>query len=259
MGRQLVSGENVGNAAKEAVRNFGWLNAALYFAARGLSILTFGAVRIVKYYVVAQPVPAKPLLPSGARTDLLIVRTFAGDRIVADFPRPPEVVAWRFSAGGLCFTARKGDRFVGFLWLHDRPYEEDEVRCLFVPKPEHRVVWDYDVYVDPEYRGGRAFVRLWDTAYDYLRARDVRWSMSRISAFNPGSLAAHERMGARRLATAVFLCIGSLQIMSSTTGPYLHVSWSKATRPTLVLLAPDDCNNAKRNAGEPQGAPPLRP
>jgi GNAT superfamily N-acetyltransferase len=226
-----------GNAGG-AIELFGWLDGSLYLAGRALEKLSGGRFRLVKYFLVAQPVPAKALLPARSTGELLIRRTESDDPVVPSFPRPASVISWRFADGGLCFTATKGDRFVGFLWLHEHPYAEDEVHCLFVPTPREKAVWDYDVYVEPEYRVGRAFVRLWDTAYEYLRGRGVRWTMSRISAFNPGSLASHERMGARRIGSATFVCLGPLEIASATTGPYLSICWRGRGRPAIRLRAP---------------------
>lgn len=227
-----------GNAGG-AIGLFGWRDGSLYLAGRMLEKLSGGRFRLVKYFLVAQPVPAKALLAARASADLVIRRTESDDPVVASFPRPGTVISWRFTDGGLCFTATKGERFVGFLWLHEHPYEEDDVRCLFVPMPRGRAVWDYDVYVEPEYRVGRAFVRLWDTAYEYLRGRGVQWTLSRISAFNPGSLASHERMGARRVGSAIFVCLGALQITSATTGPYLNVCWGTRGRPAIRVRAPE--------------------
>jgi GNAT superfamily N-acetyltransferase len=234
---------------------FGWLDGSLYLIGRALEKLSGGRFRLVKYVFVAQPVSDKPVLSSSSAGSLVVRRTHASDAVVAHFPRPKRVIDWRFADGAICFTATKSDRFVGFLWLHDHPYEEDEVHCLFSPVADDGAAWDYDVYVEPEYRAGRAFVRLWDTAHEYLRARGIGWTMSRISAFNPGSLASHERMGGRRLGSALFLCLGPLQIASATTGPYLSVSWGHRARPRIVLRAPGAVAAA---AFDPLAAPGRR-
>ena len=224
-------------AARDAVHRFGWRDGALYLLDRALDRFTGGRARLVKYAVVAQPVPEKPLL-GASRSELDVRAVSADDPIVRSFPRPPEVIAWRFRGGGLCFVACRGEQFVGFLWLHEQPYEEDEVRCIFVPQPQHAAVWDYDVYVEPEFRLGRAFVRLWDAAYEHLRLRGARWTMSRISSFNSASLASHARLGARKLASATFLCLGCVQLSWFSMLPWVHLSFSHAQRPRLVVRAP---------------------
>jgi len=95
------------------------------------------------------------------------------------------------------------------------------------------------VYVDPAFRMGRLFARLWDTANRYLRERGVDWSLSRISAFNPESLQAHARLGLRRLGSATFVCAGRVQLAVLTMPPFVHLSLSPASRPTVRLRAPD--------------------
>jgi GNAT superfamily N-acetyltransferase len=231
----------------DAVQALGWRDGLLYLLARGLERGSRGKLRLIKYFLVAQPVPPQRVLAVSGRNTLEIARTHPSDPIVASFPRPPAVIERRFADGGLCFTAIKGGEFVGFLWLHDHPYEEDEVRCLFRPYPQDQAVWDYDVYVEPRYRAGRAFARLWDGAYDFLRARRIRWTLSRISAFNPGSLAAHQRMGARRVASAIFLIIGDVQVASVTVGPFLHVSWNERSRPEVLIKVPGSPQTPSRD------------
>ena len=43
---------------------------------------------------------------------------------------------------------------------------------------------------------------LWGKANQHLRNEGVEWSFSRISAFNPGSLHAHSKLGIRILFSA---------------------------------------------------------
>src|SRR3546814_8885793 len=58
--------------------------------------------------------------------------------------------------------------------------------------------WSSDVCSsDLAQRSGPAFGRLWDEANAFLRQQGVACSWSRISAFNPASLASHARLGAR--------------------------------------------------------------
>ena len=88
----------------------------------------------------------------------------------------------------------------------------------------------------PEHRNGLGFARLWDEANNLLRQRGVAVSWSRISAFNPGSLASHKRLGAKIVGSATFLKIGMAQFMIASGPPYLHCSLSKKDVPSLVLL-----------------------
>lgn len=221
-----------------AVRRLGFLNGLLYLVARSIESISQGRWRLIKYYFFAQPIPEKPILKSGRSDAVRVEIITAADSIVSQFPRPPAVIGQRFARGALCFVARRYDRFIGYLWLKHQGYEEDEVRCLFLPMPEDQAVWDFDVLVEPEFRLSRAFVRLWDRANQYLRERDVRWSVCRISAFNTDSLRAHARFGLKRLGSALFLCFGKVQLSFFTSNPYVHLSLDGVSRPIYHLRVP---------------------
>jgi hypothetical protein len=90
----------------------------------------------------------------------------------------------------------------------------------------------------PRYRMGRLFGYLWRRAGVELASRGVTSSVSRISAFNPGSIASHQRLGARIVGNALFVCAGPLQLMHASTGPRRwHFSWRDDQRPTLEIAS----------------------
>lgn len=219
------------------VRELGWRDAALHVLARALPLLTRGRVTLHKYYFVAQPIAVQPLLPPHRGRSIAVRRIEPDDPLVAQFPRPPEVIARRFADGALCFAALKDDAFIGFLWLQSGSYLEDEVQCRFTPLPRQQAVWDFDVYVDAAHRRGFAFARLWDSANAYCRDRGMRWTVSRISAFNPGSLASHAGLGAVPLGNACFLGAGRMQLMWSDVAPRLHLLRPGGVEPELLLAA----------------------
>lgn len=220
------------------IRHLGWINGSLYLAHRAVSALSGERVRIVRYYLVAQPVPE--LITSNLRNSTTIKVAFINqdDPLTASFPRPAHVIAKRFADKDLCIAASAGERFIGFLWIARERYAEDEVRCLYHLDDPQRSAWDYDVYVEPDYRTGRTFARLWAAANQHLSTNGVKWSFSRISAFNPGSLQAHSRLGISMLFSATFLCLGRLQLMAAGKPPYLSVSLSMRSAPKLRLKAP---------------------
>ncbi len=193
---------------------------------------------IIRYYFVAQPVAEKPLLPPRRGRAIEVRRMEPGDPGFADLPLTEKVLRFRFDQQAVCFGAFQNGEIVGCLWLCVGRYDEDEVRCTFVLRPEGKASWDFDVYVTPQARGGFAFMRLWDEANAYLRGRGIGWSLSRISAFNPGSLGAHGNLGARRIASALYLRIGPVQLMVSRCRPYLHLSLTPHQVPKLTLDAP---------------------
>jgi hypothetical protein len=157
------------------------------------------------------------------------------DPVVRQFPRPDWAAPYRFNQGAVCLVALKAGTFAGFLWLTLGSYQEDEVRCRYVPLPPGKSAWDFDVHVEPEYRNGIVFLKLWDEANRFLTAHQIQWSLSRISAFNSGSILSHAKLGAQRIGAVTFLSIGSWQIAASTVRPYLHFSARAGSLPTYAL------------------------
>lgn len=223
---------------RAVIAEMGYVIGLLYFASRLMERLFAGRIRLVVYQLVAQPVSNVPALPS-RRGRTIEVRELAHDEVYAlPVDRPREVLESRFAQNARCLVATSQGRFLGFLWFVRGPYAEDDVRCLFVPDPLGVVSWDFDVFVDPAARLGFAFTRLWDEANRLLSSEGVKWSLSRISAFNVGSLASHRRMGLKRVASAAFLCLGPVQLMCATKWPYVHVSLCRASRPVMRLKVP---------------------
>lgn len=234
-------------AFRTLASQIGALNTVLYGIDRGCAALTAGRVRLFKYYFVAQPVIDLPRLPAGRGRKLQARLVPQGDALTVRFPRPPDVIAGRYRQGAQCLALYKDDEFAGFHWHVHRHYEEDEVRASFLLKNSSSV-WDFDVHVEPAHRLGVAFLRLWDEANALLFRQGVRWSCSRISAYNPDSMKSHGRMGAAVLGQAVFISIGRWQFMFSDLKPYFHVSISSRSRPvfdvdTSSLALPSTSSN----------------
>lgn len=221
-------------------RRFGVLNGGLYLLDRIMAKLTGGKARIIRYLLVAQPVPAeaagKPVAIVAGRSRIRPVTP--GDPVEQAFPRPAEVIALRQASGAACIVAEVSERFAGFIWLARGEYEEDEVRCTYVLAEPAVSAWDYDVYVSPDFRLGRTLSRLWGAANAHLASSGVRWSFSRISSFNPDSIAAHARLGIRTVGHATFLRLGPVQLMLADLAPYIHISLGTTSRPRLRLTPP---------------------
>ena len=223
-------------SSRPRLRDFGPVDAPLYLLARLLRRLPGGRSRLLKYRFWAQPVPQQRLMPRRAGT--LAIRPLGlQDPEIAQVPRDPGLVTARLSNGDICLGAVRQGRLAGYLWISGGTYDEDEVRARFAPQPEGRAAWDYDIFILPEERGGLLFVRLWDAAYELLRARGYRWSLSRISSFNLASGASQARMGARPIGWGVFLILFNCQLMISSLAPYLHVALPGRKGPTLRLDA----------------------
>lgn len=214
-------------------RELGLLDAALYALGRVLGGVTRGRVRLVKYYITMQPVAADDRTPARRGRQIEVAEASAAEALALPVERPRAVIEARLRHGGRCLTAHKAGQLVGFQWFTLEDYPEDDVRCLFRLAPADRCAWDYDIFVLPEFRTQPVFSRLWDCCNALLRQAGARWSLSRINAFNPGSRKAHERLGAKVIASACFLQAGRLQVSAFSTAPYLHVGVRETQRPIL--------------------------
>ena len=218
-------------------RQLGFQNGVLYQLDRLLAVVSGDRIHLRKYYFVAQPVSTKPLLAARRGANLEVRRLLPGDPVLLVVPRPQHIIRFRFDQDAICLAILAAERCIGCLWFTLGPYTEDEVRCRYVPLPEGQASWDFDVYLEPESRNGIAFLKLWDEANKYLAERQIRYSLSRISAFNSVSMLSHARMGARRIGTAVFLSAGSWQLSAASVPPYFDLSVSESTFPTFILVS----------------------
>jgi len=219
---------------KSTVATMGAGNASLYALSRALSALFGHHVRIVKYYFAAQPVAGAE--GAGASGSFALQWAERDSPLFSQVERPPQVIAARFALGARCLAATvNGSELAGFLWFVIGPYDEDEVRARFIPSPAGRASWDFDVTVMPRFRMGRLFSYLWRRASGELAGQGVTHSLSRISAFNPVSLKSHQRLGARIVGKATFVCIGKWEMMRASMPPRWHVSWRESQRPTLQI------------------------
>lgn len=220
--------------ATKAVIELGWTPASIYALNRTMERLGLGT-RVYYYYLLAQPVPESTILPPGLGRTITVREILEGDPALARMPVPDRVLHRRFAQPSVCLGAFKESELVAYLWLCFGAYDEDEVRCKFVPQPKGRAVWDFDVYVFPRHRIGLGFACLWDEANARLRAKGVATSFSRVSAFNPISRRSHQRMHARIVGTAIYLVAKPMQLMLSNRRPFVHLSLREATQPTIDL------------------------
>lgn len=208
--------------------------ACLYLLSRLCGKLRL-PLTIYSYRLVAQPVAAYPRL-TGTRGDSFEAREILpDDPALAEMPLEAETVAFRFGQGAHCLGLFRGKALAGYIWLILGPFEEDEVRCRFVPLPAARASWDFDIYVLPTYRLSPVFPKLWDVADAFLRERGIAWSCSRVSAFNLTSVRSHARLGALDLGGADFLVAGPVQLMLSGQAPWVHLAMTRGARPRLQV------------------------
>lgn len=219
---------------RNTFRELGRLNGFLYLIARALNRCD-RRCNLYKYYLVAQPVTNTARLSGQRGKSVIVRRVERGDPALQQMDRPVSTLEQRFAQGSVCLGAFKDTELVGYMWLHFSAYLEDEVRCCFQPEPANNAAWDFDIFIAPKHRLGYTFSRLWDEADALLRARGVRWSMSRISAFNPASLASHSRMGVQPAGSVIYVVVFRYQVMVATVRPYFHFAHSC---PTVIVRAP---------------------
>jgi hypothetical protein len=223
---------------RDAFRTFGLLDGSLFLLGRALGRLSSGQWRIQRYVLVAQPV-ASVTLAGPARSASLEIRPVELEEARGlEWQRPMAVIERRYRDGAFCLGAFMKGKFVGFQWATVGPYEEDDVRSRFIPTPEGEAAWDFDIWVAPEYRVGRVFVRLWEAMNANLHGRGVNWSMSRISAFAPDSIRSHARLDAERVGWSLYLVAGTVQFTLMSQAPFFHLSGSGHRRPVLHVRAP---------------------
>jgi GNAT superfamily N-acetyltransferase len=193
---------------------------------------------LARYHVVAQPVPDRPLLLARRRTTTELLQVYADDPHLDQLHRPRHEIDRRFRAGAVCFMAMRQGRCLGFIWLSMDGYVEPEHWCDFRLFPSGKAAWDLDLFIDPAERGGMLFAQLWDAANAHLRAQGVSWTMSRISAFNHASLAAHRRLGIRVIRSMTFVTIGAWQLLLSLRSPWIHVCRNSSAAPVIRVEVP---------------------
>ncbi len=218
-------------------RELGIIDLFFYSLDKSLSRLSNNKFRLYKYLLVSQAVKAKPILAPHRASNISIRHISQYEAKEISFPRPREVIDARYQQNAHCLGAFVNHELIGFIWLNFDTYIEDEVRCTFSLQPAAMLAWDYDVYVVPHYRNGLTFVKLWDAANQFMHENNIQYTLSRISAFNRQSVASHNRMGAKKLGTSIFVCVGEIQLLLASVAPYIHVSTNDRLYPTIVLDA----------------------
>ncbi|QIB64697.1 hypothetical protein [Kineobactrum salinum] len=155
--------------------------------------------------------------------------------ILGQLPRPEHNIRLRFEQQVKCLLACKQQELVACAWFGFGEFEEDEARCTYLLPSS--AVWDFDVFVFPKYRIGRIFLKTWQQANDALGREGYRYTLSRISAYNRRSILSHEKLGAEKVGAALFLKLGSVQLMVANLAPWVSLSWSAASAPRIDFSA----------------------
>jgi hypothetical protein len=181
------------------------------------------------YHFVAQPLASQPRLPPARGKSFSFRLLENPEPLLGSLDRPTAVISQRFIQGAQCLAATKNDVLVGCIWFVRNAYAEDEV-CVdyMLPKDDH-CVWDFDVFVAESERLGFLFAKQWDVFDALLKPQGIRYTVSRINAFNQRSVASHRSLGAQDCGRALFLRLGPIQWMLSNLRPFVAFGG----RPTL--------------------------
>lgn len=246
------------NRLRSTVKSLGWPNGLTYILAVLISRLTRGNARLIKYYFVAQPVPPTAPTLAAASGNTRFYQAEMPDAAISQAARPESVIRERFAQGAKCIVAERDGELAGCIWLCPQRYREDEVRCLYTWTPAGCAVWDFDVYITSRWRMSRLFARLWERAHAQLRTEGMRWTLSRIDAFNAGSLAAHSKLGARILGRGWFLVVGHMQLSVLSMAPFIHLALRRDRAPRVCfdltrLAAPGEAADTPARGATPVG------
>ena len=222
--------------------DFGFFAGLLYVLDQVLRRLSPN-LRLYFYELLVQPIPEGPLLPTRLSRALEIREIAPGDPEIARMPARPDIKELRFKQNAICLGAFQKNQCIGHIWFCFHAYEEDEVRCTFVLPEGNQAVFDFDLYVFPEYRMGLGFAGIWNGANEFLRSRGVKCSFSRLTRFNLASRRAHQQLGAQRVGRLFALQTWHVELMVATVSPYLHLSMGDRDR-VRVTFRPDVCFRA---------------
>lgn len=202
------------------MRELGAPTALLYLLDRALQRISSQS-GLHSYLFVAQPLADKPRLPPTRGKAFTFRLLQAYEPILDSLDRPTAVLRQRFAQGAQCLLAIKNEALVGCIWFVRGVYAEDEVRVDYLLPQDGQCVWDFDVFVAESERLGFLFAKQWDAFDALLKPLGIRYTVSRINAFNQRSVASHRALGAQDCGRALFLRLWRFHWMLSTQRPYI--------------------------------------
>ncbi len=230
-------------------REFGASAGTLYVIDRVLRRLS-PQLGLQVYEFMVQPIGGQRLLPPGLSKNLVAEEIGRGHPAVADMPARADIKEARFDQGARRLGVYRKGQLLGYSWFTRDRYEEDEVRCTYVLEDREASIFDFDLYVLPQYRLGIGFVGVWHMMNETLEPQGVRYTFSRVSRFNVASRRAHARLGWKRVGAGVFFQAWRIEVMVSSLAPRVAITWKQAQRVVLrlgpsVLFASDSAATAR--------------
>jgi len=166
-------------------------------------------------------------------SDIKLVQLKRGDERFEVLDAPRQVVRQRLELGAQCLALIKDGMVKGAIWCARERYDEDQVRARFLIPPQ--TIWDFGVYIPPDFRLGRSFEQLWDGYAQWCFARQIHYSVSRIGTHNIASLRAHKRLPHTVLGYCTFIKIFSRQFCLSPMLSAWHVSRGEDDKPVFQV------------------------
>lgn len=205
---------------RNVVRELGAFTTFLYLFDRLLRRVS-NTCGLYYYHFVAQPLADQPRLPPTRGKAFAFRLLQASEPVLDSLDRPSAVIRERFAQGAQSLVATKNEVLVGCIWFVRGAYAEDEVNVDYLLPRDGSCVWDFDVFVTESERLGFLFAKQWDVFDGLLKPQGIRYTVSRIDAFNQRSIASHRSLGARDCGRALFLRLGSFQCMLSNQRPFI--------------------------------------
>ena len=219
-------------------KEFGFGGGLLYTVNRALQAVS-SHLGLYAYEFMAQPIPSKPIVPPHLVKSFTFREIPPGHPDIARMPARADIKESRFEQGAMCLGTYRGEDLVGYIWLCFDRYREDEVRCDYHLADAAHSVFDFDLYILPQHRMGLGFMAVWHGANQFLHARGVTYTFSRLSRLNTASKRSHAHLKWRRIGQALIFKAWSAELMCLTIAPYIAVSFSPSRR-TALRLGPMD-------------------
>lgn len=226
---------------RSLVADIGVMPAAVYSINRLFGMLTKGGMKIELCYFITQPVLNERLIPERLRGTFDVRPVRARDLKGLEIPLTIDLLENRNKKGIVCLGIYEQDSLIGYHCFSFGTHDDELYRVRFDVGPKGEAVWDFDIFILPEFRGGLGFAILWDGVFEYLRDRKINWLTSYIAATNTASLRSHNRMGSFALGKVIFIQAWMLQIVFSTRFPRFHASLTDLRKPKFYLAPPSSC------------------
>lgn len=202
------------------IRELGVPTTVLYLVDRMLRRIN-SKCGLCYYLFLSQSLADQPRLPPTRGKAFVFRLLLTPEPVLSGLGRPPAVIRERFAHGAQCLVATKNEALIGCIWFVLGAYVEDEVNVEYLLPQDGSCVWDFDVFVAESERMGFLFAKQWDVFDALLKPQGIRFTVSRINAFNQRSIASHRSLGAQDCGRALFLRLGRLQWMLSSQRPFI--------------------------------------